>query len=79
MPPVLHLSDDQLDQVFRAARPLHVRDRDAFLQAVADSLRGKVMGDGEVFRAVREAQRRFYEAPELDSASRHRSGIGKYR
>ena len=75
---VLHLSDDQLDQVFRAARPLHVRDRDAFLQAVADGLRGKVIGDGEVFRVVRDAQRRFYQAPELDPASRHRFGIGKY-
>jgi hypothetical protein len=43
---------DQLDQVFRAARSLPVRDRDAFLQAVADGLRGKMIGDGEVFRAV---------------------------
>ena len=75
----LHLSGDQLDQVLRTARPLHVRDRDAFLQAVANNLRGKVIGDGEVFRVVRDARRRFYEAPELDPASRHRSGIGKYR
>ena len=75
----IHLSDDQLDQIFRAARPLHVRDRDAFLQAVADGLRGKVIGDGEVFRAVREAQRRFYDAPDLEPASRHRDGISKYR
>ena len=75
----IHLSDDQLDQIFRAARPLHVRDRDAFLQAVADGLRGKVIGDGEVFRAVREAQRRFYDAPDLEPASRHRHGISKYR
>jgi hypothetical protein len=71
---ILHLSDDQLDQVFRAARPLAVHDRDAFLQAVADGLRGKTIGDGEVFRAVREAQRLFYDAPQLDRSS----GIGKY-
>jgi hypothetical protein len=37
-----------------------------------------VIGDGEVFRVVRDAQRRFYQAPELDPASRHRFGIGKY-
>jgi hypothetical protein len=49
--PILHLSDDQLDQVFRAARPLPVRDHDAFLQAVADGLRGRTISDGEVFRA----------------------------
>ena len=78
MPPsIVHLSDDQLDQVFRAARPLHVRDRDAFLVAVADGLRGKAIGDGEVFRAVRDAQRRFYEAPDLDPHSR-RLTPGKY-
>jgi hypothetical protein len=76
---IVHLSDSQLDQVFRAAHALHVRDRDAFLHAVADGLRGKEIGDGEVFRAVRDAQRRFYEAPALeDSAPGHRLGIGKY-
>ena len=74
---VLHLSDEQLDQVFRAARPLHVRDRDAFLQAVAEGLRGKTIGDGEVFRAVRDAQRRYHEAPDLDPRS-HRLSVGKY-
>jgi hypothetical protein len=74
----VHLSDDQIDQIFRASRPIHVRDRDAFMQAVADGLRGKVIGDGEVFRAVREAQRRFYKAPELDPGSGPRFGIGKY-
>ena len=67
---ILHLSDDQLDQVLRAARPLAVRDRDAFLQAVADGLRGKTIGDGTVFLAVRDAQRLFYDAPELDPASK---------
>jgi hypothetical protein len=75
---IVHLSDDQLDQVLRAARPLPVRDRDAFLQAIADGLRGKTIGDGEVFRAVRDAQRLFYEAPEIDPVSRRRSGVGKY-
>ena len=62
--------------MLRAARPLRVHDRDAFLQAVADGLRGKTIGDGEVFRAVREAQRLFYDAPELDPAPAHR--LGKY-
>ena len=69
---IVHLSDDQLDQVMRAARPLPVRDREAFLQAVAEGLRGKTIGDGEVFRAVRDAQRLFYDAPDLDPAPTHR-------
>jgi hypothetical protein len=64
MPTPLRLSDTQLDQVLRAARPLHTRDRGAFLRAVADGLRDcPEPGDGQVFRVVAEAQRRFYDAP----------------
>ena len=74
----ISLSDDQLDQVFRAARPLALRDREAFLQMVADALRGKILGDGEVYRAIRTAQRVFYEAPEFDARPRHRTNPGKH-
>ena len=35
---LIRLSDAELDAVFLAARPLAVRDRDAFLQHVADQL-----------------------------------------
>jgi hypothetical protein len=37
----LRLTDEQLDAVFRAARPLRVQDRDAFLQDVAAALQGR--------------------------------------
>jgi hypothetical protein len=74
----ISLSDDQLDQVFRAARPLALRDREAFLRAVADGLKGKTIGDGEVYRAIRIAQRAFYEAPEFEETPRHRISPGKY-
>jgi hypothetical protein len=61
---MLRLSDAQLDQVFRAARPLPVRDRDAFLQMIADRLCGcPEPGDGQVFRVVAEVQRRFHHPP----------------
>jgi hypothetical protein len=40
MPPIA-LTDAQLTAVFDAARPLAVRDRDAFLQAVAEALQGR--------------------------------------
>ena len=59
----LRLTDDQLSALWRAAEPLHVQDRGAFLQAVAEALRGQELGDGAVFRAIREAQRKFYDAP----------------
>jgi hypothetical protein len=57
MPPVpmspLKLTDDELDAVLAAARPLDVGDRDAFLQAVAAALQseGKI-GPGVVRRVT---------------------------
>jgi hypothetical protein len=63
----IRLSDDELTAVFRAARPLAARDRDGFLQAVADALAGCAMiGPGAVDRAVRLAQKRFFDPPNLD-------------
>jgi hypothetical protein len=53
MPPVA-LTDQQLTAIMRAAEPLRVGDRDRFLQAVAERLQGRVIGDGEVGRAIRE-------------------------
>jgi hypothetical protein len=63
----IHLTDAQLTAVFDAARPLAVRDRDAFLQAVAEALQGhREIGDGDVHRAIVVAQRRFYDPPITD-------------
>ena len=48
MPP-LRLSDDELDAVMLAARPLRPHDRDAFLQEVANALAGcSEIGPGTV-------------------------------
>jgi hypothetical protein len=52
--PPLALTDSQLDQVMRCAAPLHPRVRRLFIEHVAVRLRGKTLGDGEVFRACRE-------------------------
>jgi hypothetical protein len=58
------LTDDQLDQIARAAAPLSLGDQQRFRKAVEDLLNGITQpGDGEVFRAVREAQRRFWRPP----------------
>jgi hypothetical protein len=62
------LTDQQLSAVYAAAQPLDVAGRAAFLQAVAVALSNRPdPGDGDVHRAAREAQRRFF-APPLDTA-----------
>jgi hypothetical protein len=73
MPPI-RLTNDELDAVLNAARPLDVRVRDAFLQRVADELACcRELGPGDVFRACAKAQREFWDPPHLGYAS------GKYR
>jgi hypothetical protein len=47
----LALTDDQLDQIMRHAAVLHPQLRRVFVAHVAYELRGKVIGDGEVYRA----------------------------
>jgi hypothetical protein len=65
MPPIA-LTDAQLTAVFEAARPLAVRDRDAFLFDLAAALQGIAdPGDGDVARAIRAVQRRHFDPPEL--------------
>jgi hypothetical protein len=58
------LTDDQLTMVMRAAAPLSPRDRGPFLEGVATALAGRrEIGDGDVFRAIKEQQRRFFDPP----------------
>ena len=61
----LRLTDDQLTAVLRAAEPLAVGDRGAFLQEVAAALNGQELGDGMVYRVVAQVQRRYYDPPIL--------------
>jgi hypothetical protein len=63
----IRLTDAQLTAVFDAARPLAVRDRDAFLLDLAAALQGQELGDGTVFRLIREVQRRHFDPPELNA------------
>jgi hypothetical protein len=65
----LKLTDDEMNAVYAACRPLHVADRDVFLQAIADALRQRgEIGPGAVQRAIRDVQRRFFRPPELEEA-----------
>jgi hypothetical protein len=60
MPAPIALSDSQLDAIVRAAAPLAPADRAKFLEAVAEALRGRVIGDGTVYLAIAEAQRKYF-------------------
>jgi len=65
----LKLTDDEMNAVYAACRPLHVADRDAFMQALADALRQRgEIGPGAVHRAIRDVQRRFFRPPEFEEA-----------
>jgi hypothetical protein len=63
MPPIA-LTDAQLDAVFRACAPLQPDARTAFLLDLAAALQGQGnLGDGTVFRLIREVQRRHFDPP----------------
>jgi hypothetical protein len=73
MPPPISLSDIAMAQLMAACRPLPAVDRTRFLQLVAERLNGKrEVGDGEIFRLIREAQRAVFDPPHLGT-------YGKYR
>jgi hypothetical protein len=75
MPPI-KLSDDELNVVLAAARPLAVEMRDPFLHAVARALSGRdVVGPGTVHQVCRELQRQFFDPPDLSRAA----GTSKWR
>jgi hypothetical protein len=66
----LALSDDELAQVMAACRSLPVRDRDAFLQGVAEALRScDEIGPGAVHRAIVTVQRRHFDPPDLSRST----------
>jgi hypothetical protein len=71
----LALTDNQLTAILYGAQPLRPHDRDDFLRAVADALAngGGPVGDGDVNRAIRAAQKKFFDPPVLDH------DVSKYR
>ena len=69
----IHLTDSQLEQILRAAAPLAPEDRSLFLADVATALRGQALGDGAVFRVIREIQERYFHPPQFTPG-----GSGKY-
>ncbi len=60
----LRLTDDQLSAVFAAAQPLARHAREDFLEALAARLgQCSELGDGAVYRVIREVQAEFWEPP----------------
>jgi hypothetical protein len=55
----IRLSDSELRAVMAAAAPLDRDLRDPFLRAVANALRGKVLGPGLMARECARLQREF--------------------
>jgi hypothetical protein len=79
MPPIA-LSDEQLSAVFDAARPLPRASREAFLLDLATALQGQEnLGDGTVFRLIREVQRWHFDPPQFDERSEPHRRMAKAR
>jgi hypothetical protein len=60
---MLRLTDDQLAQVWQAAQPLTPDQRGPFLEQLARELGQGEIGDGALYRVLRETQRRFFDPP----------------
>jgi hypothetical protein len=60
------LSDDELEAVMNAARPLSPLGRDRFLKAVAQAIAElPEIGPGSVHRAIASVWRQHYDPPDL--------------
>jgi hypothetical protein len=65
MPRSVKLTDAELTAVMSACHPLAL-SRDAFLQQVAGTLKDcHELGDGVVHRVIAQAQREFFNPPDL--------------
>jgi hypothetical protein len=73
---MISLTDEQLDAVLAAARPLAVEDRDPFIRAIAHELEqhNGSIGPGTVHRCIRDVQKRFFDPPDFTGSA----GIGKW-
>jgi len=76
----LHLTDAELDSVLRAARPLAHDARDAFLLHVAQQLSMCTeVGPGVVSRVCREAQKKFFDPPDLGNGAAPKYRVHRFR
>jgi hypothetical protein len=60
----ISVSESQLATILRAAAPLRQQDVEDYMRMVAEQLRARPMiGDGDVYRAVEAAQRKYFDPP----------------
>lgn len=65
------LSDDQINAILNAARPLPPADHAAFLEEVSTALAELGdLGDGVVHRVCRDVQRRLLKPPDPTRSAR---------
>jgi len=71
----ISLSESQMAAILRAAAPLRRQDVEDYMRMVAEELRARpMMGDGDVYRAVEAAQRKYFDPPSFGGLS----GLPKY-
>ena len=64
------LTDVQELAVINAAKPLQPQDRAKFLTELQARLEGRQeLGDGELFRALREIQKKYFHPPPVGTWS----------
>jgi hypothetical protein len=63
---ITRITPEQMSAIKAAANTLVLADRAPFLEAVAEGLRGREIGNGIVGRAIREAQAKFWRPPQLE-------------
>lgn len=80
MPPIA-LTEPQMMAILAAARPLQPRDRDGFLEDVAQTLQAlPEIGDGALHRVIMAVQRKHFDPPVLNARSiPHRRLMAKAR
>jgi hypothetical protein len=62
----MQLTEPQSDAIARATAPLEPLQRQAFLTELLELIRGRVsVGDGELYRSLRELQRTHHVYPTL--------------
>jgi hypothetical protein len=69
------LSETQMAVVLHCAAPLRREDVASYMQSIAEQLHAREMiGDGDVYRAIEAAQRKYFQPPVLE----HNYGVIKY-
>ena len=64
------LSENQIHAILSATRPLSVTDRDAFIDDMVEALDGVELGDGAVYRTIKDVQRRYLKPPDPSRSAR---------